>query len=156
MIDKFPRKNKLFRKSKKSKSAKLLPSNSLVTSFLLYQLYFFLFRHRILVKGYENTITNLEIKLAKQAEENEELRQRIDRGVKTECIASIDQSTNLSFETDNISLRSRIDELSSVLREEREKCGHAEEMIKELKTRCDGYEYYSRVRTKLFVYFKIK
>ncbi|OAD55098.1 hypothetical protein WN48_05572 [Eufriesea mexicana] len=101
-------------------------------------------KHRILAKGYENTITNLETKLAKQTEENEELRQRINCNVKTECISTIDQSVNLSFEMDNISLRSRIDELLSVLREEREKHERAEELIKKLKTRCNDYEYYIR------------
>ncbi|XP_071872740.1 spindle apparatus coiled-coil protein 1 spindly isoform X2 [Bombus fervidus] len=102
-------------------------------------------KHRTLAKEYENTILNLETKLEQQAEEIEKLRQCADQCIKTECEAVIvDQFANLSFETDNISLKKRIDELLSILQEERKKYEYAEESIAELKSRCDHYEHYTR------------
>ncbi|XP_033315644.1 spindle apparatus coiled-coil protein 1 spindly isoform X2 [Bombus vancouverensis nearcticus] len=102
-------------------------------------------KHRTLTKEYENTILNLETKLEQQAEEIEKLRQRADQCIKTECEAVIvDQFANLSFETDNISLKKRVDELLSILQEERKKYEYAEESIAELKSRCDHYEHYTR------------
>lgn len=100
---------------------------------------------------------NLETKLEQQAEEIEKLRQRADQCIKTECEAVIvDQFANLSFETDNISLKKRVDELLSILQEERKKYEYAEELITELKSRCDHYEHYTRVRSELFMYLILK
>lgn len=100
---------------------------------------------------------NLETKLEQQAEEIEKLRQRADQCIKTECEAVIvDQFANLSFETDNISLKKRVDELLSILQEERKKYEYAEESIAELKSRCDHYEHYTRVRSELFMYLILK
>lgn len=109
---------------------------------------FFPFRYRTLTKDYENTISNLEKKLAQQTQQIEELQQNANQCIKTECNTVRDQSTNLSLETDNISLRNHIDELLSMLREEKGKNEHAEKMIEELKARCDNYEYYTQVSIK--------
>ncbi|XP_060816799.1 protein Spindly [Bombus pascuorum] len=101
--------------------------------------------HRTLAKEYQNRILNLESKLEQQAGEIEKLRQCADQRIKTECEAVIvDQFENLSFETDNIALKKRIDELLSILQEERKKYEYAEESIAELKSRCDHYEHYTR------------
>ncbi|XP_006570533.1 protein Spindly [Apis mellifera] len=101
-------------------------------------------KYHILTKDYENIISNLEKKLAQQTQQIEELRQNANQCIKTECNTIKDQSTNLSLETDNISLRNHVDELLSILREEKGKNEHAEKMIEELKTRCDNYEYYTQ------------
>ncbi|KOX79244.1 hypothetical protein WN51_09045 [Melipona quadrifasciata] len=99
-------------------------------------------KHRTLVKEYENTISNLETKSAQQTREIEELRQRADQCATDQCVTVNRQSGNISFDTDDISLKNRIDELLSIQQEERKKYEHAEQSITELKSRCEHYERY--------------
>ena len=122
----------------------------LVFFFLSFFLSFFLrFRHRTLVKEYENTISNLETKSAQQTREIEELRQRADQ-----CTYTVNhQSANISLDTDDISLKNRIDELLSIQQEERKKYEQAEQSITELKSRCEHYECYVQVRSESLTTF---
>lgn len=99
-------------------------------------------KHRILVKEYENTISNLETKSIQQTREIEELRQRADQCATDQCVTVNRQSGNISFDTDDISLKNRIDELLSIQQEERKKYERAEQSITELKSRCEHYECY--------------
>ncbi|KAK1124573.1 hypothetical protein K0M31_020475 [Melipona bicolor] len=100
-------------------------------------------KHRTLVKEYENTISNLETKSAQQTREIEELRQRAtDQCATDQCVTVNRQSGNISFDTDDISLKNRIDELLSIQQEERKKYERAEQSIAELKSRCEHYERY--------------
>ncbi|KAF3421560.1 hypothetical protein E2986_02243 [Frieseomelitta varia] len=100
-------------------------------------------KHRTLVKEYENTISNLETKSAEQTREIEELRQRADQSATNQCIYIVNhQSADISLNTDDISLKNRIDELLSIQQEERKKYEHAEQSIAELKSRCEHYECY--------------
>lgn len=161
MINEFPRKKNIFQKSTKSKYTKFLRSKqSFVNPFLLDSssiLFVFRFRHRILAKEYENTILDLETKLEQQAKEIGTLRQFANQCIRTECEAVlVDQFTDLSLETDNISLKKRNDELLLILQEQRMKYELAEESIAELKSQCDHYEHYTRVRSELFMYLILK
>ena len=122
-----------------------------VSSFFLLSFFFRSFRHRTLVQEYENTISNLETKSAQQTREIEELRQQAEQRIVNAKVTEVPpvavnhRSANISSDTDNISLKNRIDELLSIQRDKRKKYELAEQSIAELESRCEHYECYIQV-----------
>ncbi|XP_078047229.1 spindle apparatus coiled-coil protein 1 spindly [Augochlora pura] len=93
-------------------------------------------KQRITIKEYENTISSLETKLAKQTTEIEQLHQQINQQKETESMhmATIDKLANISLEADKISLQKcELEQLNTLLHLEIQKRKSAEETIKELK-----------------------
>nr|XP_034175441.1 protein Spindly [Osmia lignaria] len=95
-------------------------------------------KHRNIIKEYENTISN-------QATEIDELKQKVDQHLETECVTTAaDELSNASFETANTSLNNQIEELLLMLEEEKERYKNAEDTIEELKSRCNELEHHSK------------
>ncbi|XP_029042642.1 protein Spindly-like [Osmia bicornis bicornis] len=95
-------------------------------------------KYRNIIKEYENTISN-------QATEIEELKQKVDQHLETECVTTAaDELLNLSFETANTSLNNQIEGLLLMLEEEKERYKNAEDTIEELKSRCNELEHHSK------------
>nr|XP_033342387.1 protein Spindly-like [Megalopta genalis] len=93
-------------------------------------------KQRVTTKEYENTISNLETKLATQTREIEQLYQQINQQKETEFMhmATIDKLADVSLEADKISLQKcELEQLKTSLHLEIQKQKSSEEMIEELK-----------------------
>ncbi|KZC05433.1 hypothetical protein WN55_06403 [Dufourea novaeangliae] len=101
-------------------------------------------KYRLTTKEYENIISGLETKLAKQSTEIEKLRQCVNQQKETECVETVNQVANISLQADNASLKKRIDELTLMLRDEKQRSQSAVETIDELRARCNEFEYVVR------------
>ncbi|XP_012134667.2 spindle apparatus coiled-coil protein 1 spindly [Megachile rotundata] len=100
-------------------------------------------KHRAAVHDYERTISDLETTITKQTTEIEELKQHLNQKEAEPLTTTTDQILNASFEAANASLNDQINELLSIIQEERKQYKCAEDAIEKLQNRCDELESYS-------------
>ncbi|XP_053981412.1 protein Spindly [Hylaeus volcanicus] len=101
-------------------------------------------KHRNIVKEYENTILNLDTKLTNQVIEIEELRQDINKQKESKTVTVMDELKNITLEEENAALKNRVNELTVLLHEEKNRSDHAEEAIDKLKEQYNESQYICR------------